>query len=369
MPKKLNFLGGQQNYDADNGQYLPALQGPNGESPSGFKSFQKPKNEFEKNNEKRLGKKKAKGEKKDEKKWTSDDVENVGDDVDENEIAVALDDYEYLITDKTTVKSYAEDIAKKIKTSPDKVKKVIEKQAGVDLGDDEKMADILENLNKEDEDIENDKKSDDDQETFEYNYNVAKYYKDQPETLEKLKGMLIEKYGKDHASVKGIEKAQKEMFGDGSDKEKNGKISATHDAIMSDPSKYLSDKQITQIKALGNAFNHPYTVTLDIVATYMANGQEYEKAIDSAWKDISKSVENFGKPEKKEEKPTEKDINGYTDDLFKATKLTTFASKKYKNAQGEVVEIRRFGEGKNAIRYNETKNEVEQVWIDGKRVK
>ena len=56
MPKKINFLGGQQNYDADNGQYLPELKGPNGEIPTGFKNFKKAKSEFEKANDKRLGK-------------------------------------------------------------------------------------------------------------------------------------------------------------------------------------------------------------------------------------------------------------------------------------------------------------------------
>lgn len=41
MPKKRNFLGGMQNYNAQTGEYEPALKGPNGESPSGFKSFKK----------------------------------------------------------------------------------------------------------------------------------------------------------------------------------------------------------------------------------------------------------------------------------------------------------------------------------------
>lgn len=41
MPKKKNFLGGMQNYNAQTGEYEPALKGPNGESPSGFKSFKK----------------------------------------------------------------------------------------------------------------------------------------------------------------------------------------------------------------------------------------------------------------------------------------------------------------------------------------
>ena len=57
MPKKKNFLGGMQNYDPKTGEYEPALKGPNGESPSGFKSFKKEKDEsFDAINQKRMGK-------------------------------------------------------------------------------------------------------------------------------------------------------------------------------------------------------------------------------------------------------------------------------------------------------------------------
>lgn len=59
MPKKLNFLGGQQNYNPNTGEYEPSLQGPNGESPSSFKKFKKgdeEKNSFNEYNDKRLGK-------------------------------------------------------------------------------------------------------------------------------------------------------------------------------------------------------------------------------------------------------------------------------------------------------------------------
>lgn len=57
MPKKKNFLGGQQNYNPNNGQYEPALKGPNGESPSQFSSFKKEKDEsFDAINKKRMGK-------------------------------------------------------------------------------------------------------------------------------------------------------------------------------------------------------------------------------------------------------------------------------------------------------------------------
>lgn len=43
MPKKLNFLGGMQNYNPNNGEYEPALKGPNGESPKSFANFSKDK--------------------------------------------------------------------------------------------------------------------------------------------------------------------------------------------------------------------------------------------------------------------------------------------------------------------------------------
>jgi hypothetical protein len=59
MPKKKNFLGGMQNYNPNNGEYEPALKGPNGESPSGFKSFKKKEDKdesFDTINEKRMGK-------------------------------------------------------------------------------------------------------------------------------------------------------------------------------------------------------------------------------------------------------------------------------------------------------------------------
>lgn len=211
MPKKLNFLGGQQNYDADNGQYLPELKGPNGETLSGFQSFKKPKSEFEKNNEKRLGKKKGNDEEKEEYN-----------DVNDYEISEVLADYEWQITPETTAGQYAEACAKHLGTSKEKVFNVIKQQAPDKITEDSKMADLI----KEWEEVEDD------------------------ETEEK-----------------------------------------------------------------------------------------------------------------------EKSLDEYTDDLFKAAKVTTFTSKKYKNDKGEIVEIRRFGEGKNAIRYNETKKEVEQVWIDGERVK
>ena len=56
MPKKKNFLGGMQNYNAQTGEYEPSLVGKNGEKPSSFKSFKKQDSEFTKANNKRLGK-------------------------------------------------------------------------------------------------------------------------------------------------------------------------------------------------------------------------------------------------------------------------------------------------------------------------
>jgi len=58
MPKKLNFLGGQQNYDPDNGQYEPDLTNSQGEPVKGFSSFKKgdEKSSFDEYNDKRMGK-------------------------------------------------------------------------------------------------------------------------------------------------------------------------------------------------------------------------------------------------------------------------------------------------------------------------
>ena len=66
MPKKLNFLGGQQNYDPKNGEYLPDLTNKDGESVKNFKSFKKSdeeKNAFNEYNNKRMGKDKPNLEK------------------------------------------------------------------------------------------------------------------------------------------------------------------------------------------------------------------------------------------------------------------------------------------------------------------
>lgn len=67
-------------------------------------------------------------------------------------------------------------------------------------------------------------------------------------------------------------------------------------------------------------------------------------------------------------KQKQKNVDDYTNELFKKAKVKTFTSQKGKNKDGDIVEIRRFGKGQNAIRYNETKNVVEQVWHDGKRI-
>lgn len=86
MPKKKNFLGGMQNYNPNNGEYEPALKGPNGESPSGFKSFKKGENKeknesFDAINKKRMGKEQTKetDDFSNEIKKTADDIRSSGD--------------------------------------------------------------------------------------------------------------------------------------------------------------------------------------------------------------------------------------------------------------------------------------------------
>ena len=244
MPKKINFLGGQQNYNADNGQYLPELKGPNGESPSGFQSFKKPKSEFEKNNEKRLGKKKGNDEEKEEYKDVTDD-----------EISEVLADYDWQITPETTAGQYAEACAKHLGTSKEKVFNVIKQQAPDKITEDSKMADLMEEWEKVE---------DDDSKQLEKAIKNAD------------KEVLDEQFGKDTPE---------------------GKL-------------------VSAMK-----------------------GSEKEKSLDE-----------------------------YTDELFKETKIKTFDSKKYKTKEGDIVEIRRFGNN-SAIRYNETKKQIEQVWLKGKKVK
>ena len=74
MPKKKNFLGGMQNYNPNTGEYEPSLVGENGEKPSSFKSFKKQPSEFDKSNDKRLGKAKEDYQKGKISKGELDDI-------------------------------------------------------------------------------------------------------------------------------------------------------------------------------------------------------------------------------------------------------------------------------------------------------
>ena len=251
MPKKINFLGGQQNYDADNGQYLPELKGPNGETPTGFKNFKKAKSEFEKANDKRLGKVKESDKEKDDEDLTKEEEH----DYNEAEISEALGDYEYLITEDSTVEDYGKSVAKQLGISPEKVISVIKKEAPKEITNDMKMSKVLD-----------------------------KWYGKEDDDSEQLE--------------KAIKNADKEVLD-----EQFGKDTP-------------EGKLVSAMK-----------------------GSEKEKSLDE-----------------------------YTDELFKETKLKTFDSKKYKTKEGDIVEIRRFGNN-SAIRYNETKKQIEQVWLKGKKVK
>lgn len=154
MPKKLNFLGGMQNYNAQTGEYEPALKGPNGESPSGFKSFKKPKSEFETANEKRLGK--VKGEKQDLDKQKEIDYTD-------EEISEELADMEWAITGKETAGDYAKHVAEKMGISKDKVFAVMKKE-NPNITEDMKMSKIagfddddlddLDDLDEDEEEVE-----------------------------------------------------------------------------------------------------------------------------------------------------------------------------------------------------------------------
>ena len=318
MPKKLNFLGGQQNYDADTGKYEPALVGANGEVPSSFKKFKKEPSEFEKNNEKRMGKKK-KAEKKNYTEYN------------ESEISEALGDAEWTVTDKTTVEDYVNTVAKQLNADPDKVLAAIKKDAP-NATLDMKMADVIDAFNNEEQE------EDIDASVSKYQADLEKQFYEKTikannyEVAKKQYESLLNVFGENDGSVKGIKKAMEEM-------EKNFDKPVYKD----EKSEITKNQKGYKVKKNG--------------------AESYHETEDDAFDALNKD-EDFEQPKQKI-----KEIDSYTDKLFKDLNVKTFTSKKYKNPDGEIVEIRRFGEGKSAIRYNETKDEVEQVWLNGERIK
>lgn len=124
MPKKENSAGEMQNYNAENGRYESGTGG--GESKKEDKklsSFKKEPSEFEKANDKRMGKKLNK--------------------VEDWRISEALDDASWSVTQNTLVGKYAEDIAEKLDIDKEDVLRVMSKEAGRELKEDENLAKIL----------------------------------------------------------------------------------------------------------------------------------------------------------------------------------------------------------------------------------
>ena len=378
MPKKLNFLGGQQNYDADNGQYLPELKGPHGESPSGFKNFKKgdePKeSSFDEYNKKRMGKKKPVKKVEEEPKQEYNEYN-------EYEISEALADGEWTITDKTTVKDYANQIAKTLNADPQKVLEVIKSEKPDVITDDLKMADVL-NMWEDDYGEKGEYK------TSEYNKDI------------KVKADLLEKWQEEVGWDDDAEKIKKFVEKGNYSKEDLNQLGD----YLEEYNYHKSAKIVRNwADTMGNKHNTgiantgEWKLTPEIEKNLKANYKtqvEAESAVHDVygggWDDgseeghkkvkdynaIMKSIADIYKEKPYQEytskfaqQQKEKSLNDYTDELFEKANVKTFTSKKYKNPQGEIVEIRRFGEGQNAIRYNETKNEIEQVWINGERVK
>ena len=136
-----------QNYNAQTGEYEPALKGPNGESPSGFKSFKKQEEKdesFDTVNKKRMGK--VKSEKQDFNKQEEIDYTD-------EEISEELADMEWTITGKETAGDYAKHIAEKMGISKDKVFAVMKKE-NPNITEDMKMSKIAGFDDDEDEDDE-----------------------------------------------------------------------------------------------------------------------------------------------------------------------------------------------------------------------
>ena len=358
MPKKLNFLGGMQNYNPENGEYEPALQGPNGESPSNFKSFKKPKSEFEKAVDKKLGKK------------SQEDKDYVVSEYNSN-VKVKKEMF-----DKWQDEVGWEDDAEKIynfvqkggysKDELNSLKKYLEEanyHESAKLIDDAWWEDYKKPEEKKEENIEFklDKKKYPDvtQSAYGYIYNVnGKSITDLAGEKKKLGYSLSTKdsgftvaVGGEEVFFKDFDSAYK--YAKGEDKEPKFEKPQGFD---SDQEEF--DYNYDAAKKLNN-----YEQAEKLKGMLAKNYGENSNAVKGVQKALDEMKANFDKGNK------EKTLDDYTDELFKKTKLKTFTSKKYKNPQGEIVEIRRFGEGKDAIRYNETKKEVEQVWIDGERVK
>lgn len=96
--------------------------------------------------------------------------------------------------------------------------------------------------------------------------------------------------------------------------------------------------------------------------------QSFKKPEESVKSSSKTKITNSVKKETIKESPKVKSLNDYTDELLKKSGVKEYTSKKYKNKDNDIVEIRRFGEGKHAIRFNQTKNIVEQVWYNGEKI-
>lgn len=323
MPKKKNFLGGMQNYNPNNGEYEPALKGPNGESPSGFKSFKKPKSEFDKAIDKKLGKKTEKPTEL--QKWHSSK--------------------EYVDKHNALAKKHNEG-------------KITEEEMFEGI---KKLDEEFENKGKSKEPFKLDKEKYPDVEETPYGfiYNVnGKSITDLAAQKKKMGYSLFTKdsgfsvaVGGDELYFKDFDSAYK--YAKGEDKETKAKKPEGFDTDQEE-----FDYNYNAAKSLNN-----YEKAEKLKSLLIKNYGEESNAVKGVQKALDEMKESFDKGAK------EKSLDDYTDELFKKTKLKTFTSKKYKNPQGEIIEIRRFGEGQDAIRYNETKKEVEQVWIGGERVK
>ena len=132
MPKKLNFLGGMQNYNPNNGEYEPALKGPNGESAKSFAKFGKgnsekkesPKNKYEETVEK-LNKEQGLDSKKGFKVVKTDDIAYDGTNIlHPSGVGMTPNELKYAL-EKGTLKGYG-DVAKQKEEAMEKGKFVTE---------------------------------------------------------------------------------------------------------------------------------------------------------------------------------------------------------------------------------------------------
>jgi len=270
MPKKKNFLGGMQNYDPKTGEYEPALEGANGEKPSSFKSFNKPKSELEKANDKRLGKAKEAYEKGKISKGQLDDIAIKGSE-----------------EDKARIKSKEEKYLKNFPEDVDKLMELKEKFVGKDyetaldrLSQGEAFGDVLSGVVQYEQKEESPKK-------YFKHPQVDGVWHDTGKTMEKY-GNTYKVYENEEGHTWGVSEKMSSQFEEVEepkhafklDKEKYPDVEETDYGFVYN----VNGQSITDLKAQEKAFGGKIDENKDYGFTLTVDGDEvHYKSFDEAY--------------------------------------------------------------------------------------